>query len=135
MQGKGEQKDAPNQPPQPRRDKSHDPDELQKQPEPEQQDVARKDDPKDPKSAKPKGDPKHGDPDPSHPEQANAERPPPKGATGEFQRTDLAGRWGVLPPKEAEELQRRDAEEFPERYRRWMELYFNRVNRLQGRDR
>jgi hypothetical protein len=40
------------------------------------------------------------------------------------------GRWGMLPPKEAEDLQRKDAEEFPLRYRRWMELYFQRVNRL-----
>jgi len=40
----------------------------------------------------------------------------------------------MLPPKVAEDLQRRDAEEFPHRYRRWMELYFQRVNRLAARD-
>ncbi len=39
----------------------------------------------------------------------------------------------MLPPKEAEELQRRSAEEFPQRYRPWMELYFRRVNRLPSR--
>jgi hypothetical protein len=41
----------------------------------------------------------------------------------------------MLPPKEAEDLQRRNADEFPQRYRRWMELYFERVNRLQARGR
>jgi hypothetical protein len=40
----------------------------------------------------------------------------------------------MLPPKEAEDLQRRDADEFPQRYRRWMELYFRRVNKLSPRD-
>ena len=81
------------------------------------------------------GDPKHGKPDANRPQQANADRPPPKGATGEFLQADTRGRWGVLPPKEAEDLQRRDAEEFPQRYRRWMELYFRRVNKLSPRDR
>jgi hypothetical protein len=76
------------------------------------------------------GDPLTGRPDDSPADQRAARRPPPQGATGEFERTDLSGRWGVLPPKEAEDLQRRNADEFPERYRHWMELYFRRVNRL-----
>jgi len=41
----------------------------------------------------------------------------------------------MLPPKVAEDLQRRDADEFPQRYRRWMELYFRRVNKLSPHDR
>ena len=78
------------------------------------------------------GDPDSGAPDASRPETRDAERPPPPGAAGAFERTDLAGRWGVLPPKEAEDLQRRNADEFPQRYRRWMELYFQRVNRIRS---
>jgi hypothetical protein len=134
MPGKGEPKESQSQP---KRDKSQDPGELQKQP-----DDPQKPEKKDPNGGKCAGDPnsKDGDPksgkaDKHRPEQKDAERPPPNGPTGEFQRADVSGRWGVLPAKEAEDLQRRDAEEFPERYRRWMELYFNRVNRLQARDR
>ena len=133
MPGKGDPKDPSQPPPQPKRDKSQDPGELQKQPD---QEKPQKSDPRDADDPKAKeGDPKSGKPDSHRPQQKDADRPPPKGATGEFERADVSGRWGVLPPKEAEELQRRDAEEFPQRYRRWMELYFNRVNRLEGRDR
>jgi hypothetical protein len=39
----------------------------------------------------------------------------------------------MLPPKEAEELQRRNVDDFPQRYRRWMELYFQRVNQVAQR--
>ncbi|MBL8840831.1 MAG: hypothetical protein JNL90_04790 [Planctomycetes bacterium] len=42
----------------------------------------------------------------------------------------MSDRWGVLPPKEAEALQRRSVDEFPPRYRVWMERYFARVQRL-----
>jgi hypothetical protein len=85
------------------------------------------------------GDAKDGDPRSNKggkapPDQRDATRPPPSGAFGEFERKDTKGRWGMLPPKEAEDLQRRDADEFPHRYRRWMELYFQRVNRLAARD-
>ena len=41
---------------------------------------------------------------------------------------DTSGRWGVLPPKDAEDLQRHDIDDFPQRYRHWMELYYRRVN-------
>jgi hypothetical protein len=134
MPGKGDPNDPSQPQPQPKRDKSQDPNELQKQSD--AQEKPEKSDPRDANEPKPKeGDPKSGKPDSRRPEQKNSDRPPPKGETGEFQRADVTGRWGVLPPKEAEDLQRRDAEEFPERYRRWMELYFNRVNRLQARDR
>jgi hypothetical protein len=116
---------------QPQRNKSEDPQELQKQQKPEgeqPQDAQKKPEPG-------KEEPKHGGPDKKPPENSPANQPPPKSPTGEFERADTAGRWGMLPPKEAEDLQRRDAEEFPQRYRRWMELYFQRVNKLPARDR
>jgi hypothetical protein len=120
---------------QPQRGKSDDPQELQKQPKPEgeqpQDGSGKKPEPK-PEKKPGDGDPKHGGPDKSKPEQSQGT--PPKSATGEFERASAAGRWGMLPPKEAEDLQRRDAEEFPQRYRRWMELYFQRVNKLPARD-
>ena len=111
-----------------KRDKSRDPQELQQQPE-------NKDSPQDqPQQPEPKdGDPKSGKADPKDGEQRDATKPPPHGPTGEFERTDLSGRWGMLPPKDAEELQRRSADEFPQRYRPWMELYFRRMSRLPRR--
>jgi hypothetical protein len=128
---------------QPQRGKSDDPQELQKQPKPEDgqpdpQDGSQpKPDPKNGQKPKPEpkpgeSDPKHGGPDKSKPQQTDGK--PPNSATGEFERSNMSGRWGMLPPKEAEDLQRRDAEEFPQRYRRWMELYFQRVNKLPARD-
>ncbi len=57
---------------------------------------------------------------------------PKKDPVGEFEQVDTTGRWGLLPPKEAEDLQRHDIDEFPQRYRRWMELYYRRVNRSSG---
>ena len=122
----------------PQREKSQDPQELQKQPDsgkPEQEggNPEDKDGNQDPKNRD--GDPKGGKPDQGRPDQVDADRPPPKGATGEFERKDTKGRWGMLPPKVAEDLQRCDADEFPQRYRRWMELYFRRVNKLSPHDR
>jgi hypothetical protein len=114
---------------QPKRPKSQEQDLSQQPQHPEgQQPQESKPEPRD-------GDPKDGKPDPSDPAQRDATRPPPKSPTGEFERVDTSGRWGVLPPKEAEDLQRRNADEFPQRYRQWMELYFRRVNRLPARDR
>jgi hypothetical protein len=131
--GGGGQQDDPQSDPnkQPQRGKSQDPDELQKQPKSEGEQP--QDSQKQPQPGK--SDPKHGNPDKTPPQNSQANQPPPKGATGEFERPDTTGRWGMLPPKEAEDLQRRDAEEFPQRYRRWMELYFQRVNKLPARDR
>jgi hypothetical protein len=124
---KGSQSD-PNQMPQRQRSQEQ---ELQKQQQPQgaKPDEQKKDEPE-PKG----GEPKSGRPKPEDSaEQRPATRPPPLGPTGDFERKDLSGRWGMLPPKEAEELQRRNADDFPQRYRRWMELYFQRVNQLPSR--
>lgn len=117
----------------PERERSQDPQELQ--PQPQDQPGGQKPEPKGQEEKQPRdGDPKNGSPDPSKGEQRDAKSDPPLGATGEFERTDLSGRWGMLPDKEAELLQRRSVEEFPQRYRVWMEQYFRRVSRLPARD-
>ncbi len=117
----------------PERERSKDPSELQ--PQPQEQPGGQKPEPQG-KEDQPQGDgdPQKGGPDPNKGEQRDAKRDPPPGATGEFERTDLSGRWGMLPDKEAELLQRRSVEEFPQRYRAWMEKYFRRVSRLPSRD-
>jgi hypothetical protein len=121
----------------PQREKSQEPGELSPQPGPGQQGEGEQPQDEQPQpqgQEKGDGDPKSGRPDRTPPDQRDAKRPPPQAPTGEFERPDTAGRWGMLPPKEAEDLQRRDVDEFPQRYRQWMELYFRRVNRLPSRD-
>jgi hypothetical protein len=118
----------------PKRPKSKDPKELAQQPESRQVSPRPNDGADtDPHTTK-NDDPQSGRPDTSKPEQRDATQPPKVRPTGVFERSDLSGRWGVLPPKEAEDLQRRNADEFPQRYRLWMELYFRRVNRLPTQD-
>ena len=119
----------------PERERSQEPGELVPQPRPQPRDGSEPGERPDEQERERDGDPKSGRPDRASPDQRDARRPPPEGATGQFERQDLSGRWGMLPPKQAEELQRRNADEFPQRYRRWMELYFRRVNKLPSRDR
>jgi len=115
-----------------RRSKSQDPQELPQQGGQDDRPEGETPDEESAEQPRPAGQPQDGKADPTKGEQREGGQPPP-GATGEFERTDLAGRWGMLPPKEAEELQRRSAEEFPQRYRPWMELYFRRMSRLPAR--
>lgn len=79
------------------------------------------------------GDPRSPRPDDSPPDQQQTSTPPPQGASGEFERVDTTGRWGLLPPKEAEDLQRHNVEDIPQRYRPYYELYFRRVNQGERR--
>lgn len=109
-----------------KRDKSQDPSELQ--PQGEQQDPQQPQDSKEQKPQDHQGqDPKSPKPDESPPAQRPAERNP-SAESGVFERVDVSGRWGLLPPKEAEDLQRYSIEEFPQRYRHWMDLYYRRVS-------
>ncbi len=115
-----EQSQEPQPQNQPKREKSEEPQDLAKQDNPEQQPKPHESE--QPKSPRPDNSPASQDP---------AKQPPPRGETGEFEQTDLSGRWGVLPPKDAEDLQRHDIDDFPARYRHWMELYYRRVNQTR----
>src|SRR5689334_12657861 len=113
------------------RPKSDDRDGLVPQPAPDPQAQSQKrpqDESSQPSTPRP-ADPKLGGPDHDRPEQDDATGRP-RHPTGTFERADTSGRWGMLPPKEAEDLQRRNAAEFPQRYRLWMDLYFRRLNAL-----
>jgi hypothetical protein len=46
---------------------------------------------------------------------------------------DVSGRWGVLPPKIQNDILNFNIEEFPQKYRKWLEEYYKRVNRQQDR--
>jgi len=73
-------------------------------------------------------DPKDNKGDDSEPKQVNTDQPAPESETAVFEKDTDKDRWGLLPPKEAEDLQRHRMEEFPQRYRLWMEMYYRRVN-------
>ncbi|MHC4944777.1 MAG: hypothetical protein ACYTG7_17315 [Planctomycetota bacterium] len=59
------------------------------------------------------------DPPPTDPERA--------------EHTDVSGRWGVLPPKVQNDILNFNIEEFPQKYRKWLEEYYKRVNKQQDR--
>lgn len=117
-QGQKDPKDqGGNQPKNRERERDGDVDELQKQEGGQEQPEGQQ--PKDGKQ------PESGAEDDSQPEQRDGEAPPP-GEKGEFKREDTSGRWGNLPPKEAELLMRHHADQFPEKYRLLLEQYYRR---------
>jgi len=40
---------------------------------------------------------------------------------------DISGRWGLLPPKVQEEILNSNVEDFPQKYRKWLEEYYRRA--------
>lgn len=97
------------------RPKDQQPDELQKQPQqPKEQDQ-----------------PQGGKEDSTQAQQKPAQRTPPQGEKGQFQRTDVSERWGVLPAKEQEDLINALTGKLPERYRRWIDEYYRRMNKAK----
>ena len=58
---------------------------------------------------------------------------PPAKKSEKVRRSDLSGRWGVLPPKIQKEILNFNIENFPEKYRKWLEEYYRRVNRRPDR--
>lgn len=59
----------------------------------------------------------------------NPEGPPPE----QVDHPDLSGRWGVLPPKIQQDILNFNIEAFPEKYRKWLESYYKRINRRNDR--
>lgn len=123
-QGGGQSGEQP--PPRNReRERDADPEQLKNQGQPE---GAR---------PEPKGDdrPEHGGPDHSPPEQRADGRERPPSERGQFEREDTAGRWGFLPPKVAEVFNAMREDQFPEKYRRLMEKYYQRENTRESKNR
>jgi len=121
--GGGDDSPPPPEGSQPQRPKSQDPEQLQQQHSPSGEDQQQGSEQEEPTSPRPDSQP---------PDQRDASGPPPGGESGQFERVDTTGRWGVLPPKEAEDLQRHNVDDFPQRYRPYMEMYYRRVNRLKS---
>ena len=93
--------------------------ELQKNPEEQQGDN---------QDRKPEG----GSPDDRSGQNRTADPPPTKDPE-EMDHIDLSGRWGVLPPKIQKDILNFNIENFPQKYRKWLEEYYRRINRRPGR--
>ena len=76
--------------------------------------------------------PEDGSPD-NRPGQQRPGDPPPPKDPDEVDHLDLSGRWGVLPPKIQKDILNFNIENFPQKYRKWLEEYYRRINRRPGR--
>lgn len=104
------------QPQNQQRDKDRDPKELQKQGQkPEDQQGGRE-----PKDKKP------DDRDPG--KQTDPGQLPPPQEKEKHERTDVSGRWGLLPGKVAEDMMQLSPDQLPEKYFRLIEQYYRRSN-------
>ncbi len=98
--------------------------------DPEPQELKQQGQPEQPKPAEElPEDPHAADRDP---EEANSKGELPPAETGKFEREDVSGRWGVLPPKIAEMFQNLSPDQFPPRYRKLIEDYFKKANTRKG---
>lgn len=122
--GKGEKKGSGSEPKNKERGKDKDPGELQKQ-----------GGPKDGQKPENQGkdQPKDGGPDDQEGEQKDGQAPP-DGENEKFQRDGNAGRWGFLPPKVGETFTNLSEDEFPEKYRRLIQKYYQRENNKASKD-
>lgn len=79
---------------------------------------------------KPEGEqePKSGEEDQSDPKQSENNRRPPPDEIENFERDDVSGRWGNLPPKIAEEFMNLSPDRFPAKYRKLLEEYYKKAN-------
>lgn len=122
--GGGEKKgDSESQPQNKERDKDKEPGDLQQQ-----------GDPKEGEKPENQGQdkPENGGADDQKPKDSEGQKPP--GETEPFQREDIGGRWGFLPPKVSEAFLNLSDDEFPEKYRRLLEKYYKRENNKASKD-
>jgi hypothetical protein len=122
-QSEGEQSQSGGSPKPSERDREGGSDELKRQGEPKEGEQPGKEQEGEGQEGE---QPQGGEPDGGEGEQESGSLPP--GEKERFQREDVTGRWGVLPPKVAEPLQRLGADEFPERYRKLILRYYRTVN-------
>ena len=72
--------------------------------------------------------PQDGREDKSEPEQKEGGQRPPS-ETGRFEKEDVSGRWGNLPPKVAEMFQNLGPDAFPPKYRKLLDEYYTKANK------
>lgn len=75
------------------------------------------------------GKPEDGNPDDAPGSKSKSDTPPPDSGSENADLPDVSGRWGVLPPKLQNDILNFNIESFPEKYRKWLEEYYKRINR------
>jgi len=75
------------------------------------------------------GSSKDGDPSNDKGRQEQADRPKSDPPSKKEDHSDTSGRWGLLPPKVQEEILNSNVDDFPQKYRKWLEEYYRRVGR------
>jgi hypothetical protein len=73
------------------------------------------------------GAPKDGGASQDPPKQEQARTPPPGTDPEDARHRDTSGRWGLLPPKVQEEILNSNVDDFPAKYRKWLEEYYRRA--------
>ncbi len=73
--------------------------------------------------------PKDGKPNADKPKQEDAQNRRPEQDPERVDHRDTSGRWGLLPPKVQEEILNSNVEDFPQKYRKWLEEYYRTVNK------
>lgn len=121
----GQQSDAPDSQQEQggERQREQAPDELQRQQEQKEGQQSQGEQSESQQKPENGKDPKDGRADASKGEQEDGQAKP-EGEKGKFERDDVRGRWGVLPPKVAEQLQQLGAGNYAERYRTLIERYY-----------
>ena len=79
-----------------------------------------------------KDKPESGAPDNQKPSQEKNEPKPPK-PPEKVDHPDISGRWGVLPPKIQDDILNFNIDNFPQKYRKWLEEYYKSINRKKRR--
>jgi len=116
-------------PPPPDPNKSEQKPENQPRSEQEEQGLQKHDDASKSNDPKEDGKPENGKPDDSPGSKTQSKTPPTPGDSEKTDHPDVSGRWGVLPPKIQNDILNFNIESFPQKYRKWLEEYYKRINR------
>lgn len=86
-----------------------------------------------PSNQEEEGKPEDARPKEAQGEKNRAKNPPPQKPPEEVDHPDVSERWGVLPPKIQNDILNFNIESFPEKYRKWLEEYYKRINQRKRR--
>lgn len=84
---------------------------------------------KNPSAKENEKNPEDGNPSKSKPKQEDARNRKQDKDPEQVDHRDTSGRWGLLPPKVQEEILNSNVEDFPQKYRKWLEEYYRTVNK------
>ena len=110
-----------------------DPSEKEKQKQQPRSETEDKELKKNPANQNEEGEPEDARPEEAKGQKNRAKEPPNEKPPEEVDHPDVSGRWGVLPPKIQNDILNFNIENFPEKYRKWLEEYYKRINQRKRR--